>query len=356
MVNTARILVGIGIVAAFIILLLDADLSPRLSSPVTNPQYGEIKRTRLVSGVVVPETQVEIKPHVSGILEKFMVSVGDSIARGEPIASIRILPDPVSLEQAEWRVRVAKIKAAKETRSFQRNKNLFDNGVISESEFDVFSNSRLLAQEELISARNRREIIMEGSIANTGAFSNTVQSTMSGVVLELPVRRGSSVIMTNNFHEGTTIASIADLSSLSFIGHVHEWDVMYIKEGMRIPVTVPAWNHAELSGVISHVAPQGSVINGIRKFQFQVALETYNQPAVPSGIGGIAEIVLQSVSQVLVLGEKDLWWVDDSSFVDLFDPSMGQFRRQFIRTGLSDGVFIETVEGLSPKSQVRIRR
>lgn len=355
MANRAQIFIGVGILIAFLILLFDPEFDSSPQPQVTYPEYREIQKKRLVSGVVAPEIQIDIKPHISGILEKLIVSVGDSIYKGDPIARIRILPDLISLEQAEMRLRIAKINAVKEDRNFQRNQNLFHNGIISESEFEAFGNSYLLAQEELASARNQREIMQEGSMNQSGDLSNIVLSTLSGVVLELPIREGSSVIRRNNFHEGTTIATVADLKTLSFKGEIHEKDIMHIKEGMLVPVSVAAWNNAQLSGIISHVAPQGTMINGINKFQFQVELETNTLSGIPCGVSGIAEIILQKTSNALALNEKNLRFGNDSSFVDIFDPETGQFHAQFVKTGLSDGIYIQILEGLTLETQVKVR-
>lgn len=353
--NQAQILIGVGIVTAFLILLSDPEFNSSPQPQVTKPQYRNIQKKRLVTGIVVPEIQIDIKPHISGILEETMVSVGDSVKKGDPIARIRILPELVSLEQAEMRLRIAKINVIKEDRNFHRNQNLYQNGIISESEFDAFSNSYLLAQEELASAKNQREIVLEGGTNRSGDLSNIVQSTLTGVILELPIREGSSVIKRNNFQEGTTVATVADLNTLSFKGEIHENDIMYIKEGMQVPVSVAAWNNMRLPGIISQVALQGIVVNGINKFQFQVALERNPLSGRPCGVSGIAEIVLLQTSKVLVMEEKNLWFVNDSSFVDIFDPESGDFYAQFVKTGLSDGIFIQILEGLTPESQVKIR-
>jgi len=355
MASRAQIFIGVGILIAFLILLLDPEFDSSPPLQITNPEYRGIQKKRLVSGVVAPEIQIDIKPHISGILEKIIVSVGDSIHKGDPIAEIRILPDLVSLEQAEMRLRIAKINAVKDDRNLQRNQSLFNNGIISESEFEAFGNSYLLAQEELASARNQREIMQKGSMNSFGDLSNIVLSTLSGMVLELPIREGSSVIRRNNFHEGTTIATVADLKTLSFKGEIHEKDIMHIKEGMLVPVSVPAWDNVKLSGRISHVAPQSTIKNGINKFQFQVELETNTLSGIPCGVSGIAEIILQRIAGTLVLDEKNLRFGNDSSFVDIFDPETGLFHSQFVKTGLSDGIYIQILEGLTLESQVKVR-
>ena len=340
---------------AFVVLLLDPEFRSSPQSPVTNPEYRDIQKKRFVIGIVLPEIQIDIKPHISGILEEVMVSIGDSIHKGNPIARIRILPELVNLEQAEMRLRIAKINAVMEDGNYQRNQSLFQNRIISQSEFEAFKHSYLMAQEELVPAGNQRDIILEGGTNRSGDLSNIIQSTLSGVILELPVREGSSVIKRNNFHEGTTIATVADLNTLSFKGEIHEMDIMYIKEGMQVPVTVAAWNNVRLAGRISRVAPHGIVINGINKFQFQVALERNIKPGVPCGVSGIAEIVLQKSTNVLALEEKNLWFVNDSSFADVIDPKSSEFYAQFVKTGLSDGIFIQILEGLTPDSRVKVR-
>jgi len=350
-----QMIIGLGGLVALIIILVTL-ASPDSPKPsVTYPEFREIVKKRMISGMIVPRVKIEIKPHISGIIESLLVSIGDSVAKGSPIAKIRILPDLISLEQSEMRLRMARINGTKEDQTFLRNRDLFEDGIISKADFELITNSYLLSQEELKSALNQRDIILEGSTTQSGELSNIVLSTLSGVVLDLPLRAGSSIIKRNNFHEGTTIAIVADIRSLAFDGEVHEKDILYVKRGMKVPISVPAWNDLRLIGTISEVAPQGTLKNGTNKFKFRVALRPGLQTRLPSGISGIAEIVLNRASNVLALEEKNLLYLNDSSFVDLLAPGADRFHKQFVKTGLSDGMFVQILEGLSPESQVKVQ-
>ncbi len=313
-----------------------------------------IKKT-VATGTIIPRKEVAIKPRVSGIIEKVYVVEGQRVRTGDPIAKVKIVPDMVSLNNAQGRVQMAELSVSDAQQNYDRQKMLLDQGVISKADFQPANTALLNAKQELTAAQNNLQLIEEGAIKGQGTASNTIiRSTASGMVLEVPLKEGSSVIESNTFNEGTTIATIADMGEMIFEGKLDESEVGKVKEGMDLLITIGALEGHTFTARLEHISPKGVAENGAVQFKIKAQVKLKDGVMIRSGYSANADIVLDRRDSVLALPEAMLIFgsTPDSVFVEVeTDPQT--FTKKPIKTGLSDGINIEVLAGLDTVDRVK---
>ncbi|MEM9934195.1 MAG: efflux RND transporter periplasmic adaptor subunit [Bacteroidota bacterium] len=317
------------------------------------PEVRTIIKKAVATGSVIPRKEVEIKPQVSGLIKKLYVEEGDIIKKGDLIAQIEIVPDMVSMNNAENRVNRAKISLDNAQKDFNRNEPLLKDGVISAADFQVFELAIKNAKEELQAARDNLELIRKGSTKKYGSRGNTnVRATIAGMVLAVPIEEGNSVIEANTFNDGTTIASIANMNEMIFEGLVDESEVGKIKQGMDLILTIGAIENEEFHAKLEHIAPKGVEENGAIQFTIKAALELKEDQFIRANYSANADIVLDREDSVLSIPESLLVFEGDSTFVEI-EKSEQKFEKTFIETGLSDGIHIQVVRGLKQETNIK---
>ena len=318
-----------------------------------SPIKTNIVKKTVATGKVVPRKEIEIKPKVSGIIEELFVEEGDIIHKGDLIAKVRIIPNMVNLNNAESRVNRAKISLENAKKNFDRNKELFDQNVIPKSSFETFELEYKNAREELISAENNLELIKEGQTKNSGESTNTlIRSTIDGMVLDIPVEIGNSVIESNTFNDGTTVAIVADMGEMVFEGKVDESEVGKIHEGMDLILTIGAINDVSFHADLERISPKGVEENGAIQFEIKAAVDLIDTVFVRAGYSANADIVLDKKDSVLAISEALLQFENDSVFVEI-ETGDQTFEKRFIETGLSDGINIEVVSGINEDDRIK---
>jgi HlyD family secretion protein len=320
---------------------------------VEKPKVASIIKKAVATGSVVPRQEVEIKPRVSGIVEEIAVEPGQLIKAGQLIARIRLVPDMVNLNNAHNRLARAQIAADNAQREYERNKSLREGGMVSVAEFQQIETAHQNAQAELEAARDNLDLIQRGTSRSSGSASNTmVRSTISGMVLEVPVEVGHSVIETNTFNAGTTIATIADMEDMIFEGRVDESEVGKLKPGMTLLLTIGAVEDQQLEATLEHIAPKGVEEEGAIQFQIRAALKPQQSVLIRANYSANADIVLDRRDSVLAINESLLQFDGDKKFVEV-EVGPQQFERREIQTGLSDGIQIEVVSGLKNSDKIK---
>ena len=311
-----------------------------------------IKKT-VATGSVVPREEIYIKAKGFGIGEKVFVEAGKFVKEGDVIARVKIIPDMVSLNNAESRVNRAKLNLDNLKIDFERSKKLFEGKVIPESEFQVVQLNYNTAREELETAENNLALIKDGSNKKMGSITNTlVRSTIKGMVLDVPVKEGNSVIESNTFNEGTTIASVADMGEMIFEGKVDESEVGKIKTGMDLILKIGAIENKEFKAKLEYIAPKGIEENGAIQFQIKAAVTLSEDNFIRAGYSANADIVLERRDSVLTIKESLLTVSGDSSFVEIETDSQ-KFEKRLVKTGLSDGINIEVLEGIKKEDKLK---
>ncbi len=313
----------------------------------------DIVKKTVATGAIVPREEVEIKPRVSGVLEELFVAAGAPIKSGDKIARIRIVPDAASLQRAESSVQAARIANENARRELERAKGLFAQGVIAEAEVARYKTDLALRQQELASAGEGLQIVKEGQGRNGSKASNVVvTSTVDGMVIDVPVKVGFSVIESNNFNPGTTVAVVADMGDMIFQGQVDESEVGKIKVGMPLDIKIGALEKETFEGKLEHIAPKGKEIDGAIQFEIKAAVTPKPGVFVRAGYSANADVVLDKRIKVLALREALLQFDNGKPFVEV-EVEAGRYARKDVKLGLSDGIFVEILDGLTAASKVK---
>ena len=320
-----------------------------------NPFVSNVIMKTVATGSVVPRFEIEIKPQISGIIDELFVEAGDKILKGQVVARIKIIPDMVTLNSAETRMNRAKINFEDAKIDYERQQKLFDKSVISYEEFKQAKLGYDSSKEELEAADNNLELIKNGVTKKAQTATNTlVRSTTAGMVLDVPVEVGNSVIQSNTFNDGTTIASVADMNDLIFEGKVDETEVGKIKEGMPIELEIGAIDKEKFEAILEYISPKGKEENGAIQFEIKADVNLKEGQFIRAGYSANANIVLDRKDSVMVIPEGLLKFENDSSFVEILIGEEEQiFEKRYVQTGLSDGINIEITEGLKKDDKVK---
>lgn len=351
---------GILLVVAFAVLVVGTGVflwKKSQKKPVVyataSPVRTDIVHKTVATGSVVPRKEILIKPQVSGIVEELHVEAGQEIERGALLAKVRVIPNMVQLSSGESRVNKARIALADARRELERRQRLFADGTIAEAELQSAEIAAQQAEEEVAAAQDNLEIVRKGTSGRVGSASTTlVSATIAGTVLEVPVEVGSSVIEANNFNDGTTIASIADLGDMIFEGKVDESEVGKLREGMALELTVGAVPDRRLAATLEHIAPKGVESEGAIQFEIRAALAPQDEVFIRANYSANADIVLDRRDQVLAIDEGLLQFEGGKTYVEV-ETAPQVFERRDIVTGLSDGLQIEVVSGLAESDKIK---
>ncbi len=313
-----------------------------------------IKKT-VATGSVVPRQEIEIKPQISGIIDELYIEAGDNVKKDQVIARIKIIPDMVTLNSAESRLNRARISFEDAKIDYDRLQKLFDNEVISYEDFKDGKVSYDSAKEELSAAENNLELVKNGVLKKAESATNTlVRSTINGMVLDVPVKVGNSVIQSNTFNDGTTIATVADMQDMIFEGKVDETEVGKIGVGMPIELEIGAIETDKFAATLEYIAPKGVEENGAIQFEIKADVDLKADQFIRAGYSANANIVLERKDSVMVIPEGMLKFENDSAYVEvLINEVENLYERRNVKTGLSDGINIEIVDGLSKEDKVK---
>ena len=320
------------------------------------PAVKTIVRKTVATGSILPMEEVLIKPNISGVIEEIYVEAGDIVQANDLIARIKVIPNLATLNQARNSIDRAKITVDDEKRKYDRQKNLFDKGVISKQELEQAEVAYQQAQQNYVSAQQDYDIIKTGSTKGLGSSANTlIRSTVSGMILELPVEVGNQVIQSNNFNEGTTIAALADVNRMIFEGKVDESEVGKIKEGYPLEITVGAIEDATFDAVLDYIAPKGKLENGAIQFEIKGTLHKSDTTFIRAGLSANASIILARADSVLSIKEG-LVQFDEETKEAYVEVKTGDkaFERKDIQLGISDGIHVEVKEGLSAEDEIKV--
>ena len=347
------VLIALGVFGGTIWYLWQKAHKPPVVFRTDSAVVTDIVKKTVATGSVIPRKEVAVKPQVSGIVEAIAVEPGQIVRRGDLLARIRVVPDTAALAAAESRVTQARLKAADTARDVEQQQRLHADGLVAERDLRQALLAHNTAREELAAAEDYLEVIRRGVAARSGDASNTlVKATIDGMVLEVPIKEGTSVIESNTFNDGTTIASLADMDELIFEGKVDESEVGKIRPGMDILLTIGALEPARFRAVLEYIAPKGVEENGAIQFKIRAALRESGDALIRANYSANADIVLDRREQVLALKESLLQFDGEKAFVEV-ETAPQRFERREIRTGLSDGILIEIVEGLTKDDRVK---
>lgn len=325
------------------------------SYQTVSPEVTDLYKSTIVTGKIEPRDEVLIKPQINGIIAEIYKKAGEQIRKDEVIAKVKVIPEMSSLNSAESSVRMAEINLRQTEKDYQRMKNLYEQKLVSEEEFDKARVTLEQNREELRNREDALNIIREGISKSNASFSTTlVRSTIDGLILDIPVKVGNSVIMSNTMNDGTTIASVANMHDLLFKGKIDETEVGKIHEGMPVTLTIGALQDQKFQAVLEYISPKAVETNGTNQFEIEAALRDSSGTRIRSGYSANAEIILDQVLQVIAIPEGCIEFNGDSTFVYILkQEAPQQFERRQVITGVSDGIKIEVKSGLNKNDRIR---
>ncbi|MDR2840814.1 MAG: efflux RND transporter periplasmic adaptor subunit [Paludibacter sp.] len=316
---------------------------------------GNIEKRTVATGKVEPRNEILIKPQMSGIISEVLKEAGDKVKAGDVIAKIKVIPDMVSLNAAESRVTVAQLQFDQTSRNYERDRKLLAEKVISNEEFEKSELQYYNSSEELKTAKDNLSLTRDGISSDKSQISNTlVRSTIAGTILDIPVKVGNSVIQSNNFNDGTTIASVANMNDMLFVGKLDETEIGRVTVGMPMDITIGAIENVRLKAVLEYLSPKGTEESGAIMFEMKAAVVVPDSVFVRAGYSANAEIVLQQSQNVLTVPESCIEFSGDTTFVHILKSETPQtFERKAVITGMSDGIKIEIKNGLALGDKIR---
>jgi len=338
------------------------------------PEVKDIKKTTIITGTIEPRNEVNVKPQITGIIAELMKEPGERVQAGEIIARVKVIPDMGALSSAESRLRISEINLNQTEADFKRTENLHEQKLVSDEEYEKARQQLRQAREEKAAADDALQVVRDGiSKSNASASSTLIRSTISGVILNIPVKVGNAVINSNNFNDGTTIATVANMEDLIFRGNIDETEVGRLNIGVPMKITIGALQDLSLEARLEYIAPKATQSNGANQFEIKAAIHlaslkkkdaeenvvmSYSgagSAPIRAGFSANAEIVLAEANQVLSIPESAIEFSGDSTFVNIVTgtDSKKQYERRQVVTGLSDGVSIEIKKGITAADKVR---
>ena len=348
-------LVAIVFIGTFVFLWIKAQPQPKVYDEFT-PTVADLRKTTVLTGKIEPRNEVNIKPQISGIISELLKEAGQTVQAGEVIAKVKVIPDMGQLSSAQSRLRLAEINLKQARTDYEREKVLFDKGLVSADEYDKIHQAYNQAREERSAAQDNLEVVRDGvSSSNANASSTLVRSTVTGVILDIPVKVGNSVILSNTFNDGTTIATVANMNDLIFRGNVDETEVGQVNVGMPMTITVGALQDLKFDARLEYISPKAVEANGANQFEIKAAVQVPEKTGVRSGYSANAQIVLAEALHVLTVPESAIHFEGNNTYVYLVQGKGKNktYQRRDVKVGLSDGVNIQIKSGLTTNDRVR---
>lgn len=349
-------LVAVIFIGTFVFLYIKSQPQPEVYDEFTL-QRMDIRKTTVVTGKIEPRNEVNVKPQISGIITEILKEAGETVQEGEVIAKVKVIPDMGSLSAAQSRLRLAEINRKQAQTDYDREKTLFDKGLVAADEYDKIAQALRQAREEVNAAQDNLEVVRDGvSKSNASASSTLIRSTITGLILDIPVKVGNSVILANTFNDGTTIATVANMNDLIFRGNIDETEVGRLSTGMTMKITIGALQDLKFDARLEYIAPKATDQNGANQFEIKAAVNLpSNATNIRSGYSANAEIVLAEAKNVLAVQESAIEFDGDDTYVYVIkgEGEKQTYERRKVQTGISDGINIEIRSGVKPNERIR---
>ena len=328
---------------------------PLVEYDIQSPKIQSIEKKTVVTGKVIPEDEVEIKPQISGIIELLYVDEGDLVTNGDLLAKVKVVPDEQALNTAKGRLSNTLILFENAKIEFKRNQSLFEKEIISKQQFDNAKLSYDQAEQNLKNARSDLQIIKLGSAGGSSIANTNIRATVAGTILEIPIKEGDQVIESNTFNAGTTIATVADLKKMIFEGKVDEAEVEKLVIGMPLTVNLGAIQDKDFDAKLNFIAPKGNEEQGTVQFKIEGDVYLDDSVFIRAGYSANASLVLEKKDSVMCISEALLQFdkITNNPYVDVKNDK-GKFERKNIELGISDGINVEILSGLSLEDEIKV--
>ncbi len=353
------IYLGIGILLVAVLLsvgkVMKSNKKPKKKYKTEQLEKRNIVNKVVATGKIIPKEEIEVKPQITGIISKILIEEGDKVKKGDLIAIVKVVPNEQSLNTVRGQMNKIRIRLKNAKIAYDRNKKLFDRGVIAKNDFEKVELTYNQAKQDLRNAQNDLQIIKKGYVGSGGAANTNIRATVSGTVLEIPVEEGDQVIQSNNFNAGTTIASIADMNKMIFEGKVDEAEVGKLKEGMDLDIVVGALENEKFNAKLRFIAVKGKEENGAIQFKVEGDLKKKEKSNIRANYSANATIVIEKRDSVPAIREALLQYDKETkkTFVEI-EVEPGKFEVSNVKLGVSDGIYVEILEGIKEEDNIKV--
>ena len=315
----------------------------------TRPEVATIEEKLALPGFIYPGKEIEIKPQISGVIDAVYVGVGDRVEEGSPIASVSLVPNSSEVEQLTSSVNISRINLEAARLRHERQKQLFEAKAVSHAEFEAVEHEYQTAQENYNAAEHQLNLRRKGRKSAT----NLVRSSTAGVIIDIPVKVGTSVMERSGYNPGSTVAVLAGTDHYVFRANVPEKSIGRLHVGMPVSLSLPALDSLAVDAIIQTISAKGEMQGGAVKFPVEAQFTFDGKDGtLRSGYSATATILLRQAKSVLTLPEKAVCFHGDTSFVYVTDSLNKAVSQRNIRIGLTDGVRVEILEGISTRDLV----
>jgi HlyD family secretion protein len=312
---------------------------------------GDIAEKALAVGTLEPDQEIKVKSTIPGIVSEVLFKVGDAVAKGSPLFNIS--PNPTPLEYVETRrnMEVAEVTLSKILADRDRNAQLFQSKLISKSQMDAleaeYNETRLRHRV----AQERFQLLEKGRIEMSNrSVDSIVKAPISGIVLSLSAFQGDPVVPLTNFQPGTDLCSMADMKSILFKGTVDEIDVGKLVPNMEAELQIGALAEKKIRGTLLRIFPKARKEGNATLFDVEIALGEAPGIILRAGYSATAYVKIQEHKNALIVPERLILSEEGKRFVEVKENET--ISKVEVKTGLSDGLNIEILEGLKEGDQV----
>jgi HlyD family secretion protein len=310
---------------------------------------GAITEKAVAVGQIEPRLKFHVKSKMSGIVRRCAVEVGDTVRPGDVLFDIVPDPTPAELLDARRQVESARTRYNLAKVEQDRAAELGRQGILPRGQLDERVQAFEQARISLEQAEDVLELIRKGRVTNGASLvESMIRAPAGGTVLERKVNPGDPVVPLTSYQAGTELATIADMNDMIFKGTVDEIDVGKLQMGLAARLKIGALPDATVTGKVSRIAPQGIERNNARLFEVEIRLDP-TEVLLRAGYSATADLVIREKKEALIIPERLVLFEDQgrSTYVEVpGDAESAPPRKVPIKTGLSDGLSIEIVEGL----------
>lgn len=306
----------------------------------------------LAVGSIEPVTEIDVKSKISGVVRKLYANVGDFVKVGDPLLDVKPDPTPLELAQAKRDVEMVDIELQTLVKELERFEQMKEKGLISDHDYEVVDRQYDEAKLRHQISKEKLQLIESGKvkIANTD-IETVVKSPLTGFILEKNVNLGDPVVPLTSYQPGTAIMRMADMNDLIFKGTVDEIDVGKIKEGMNCDLQVGALPGKNITGYVELISLKAKKEDNTTVFPVEIKINPTNDVVLRAGFSSNAHIIIAKRDSVISIPERVVTFRNDSAFVEI---ASGPEKTEeiYIKTGLSDAIQIEVLEGLEEGQEV----
>lgn len=357
-----KIVIIVVIVVVVAVVLIAYQRSTKIEIPdvrIVTVERGSVTKAVVATGEIRPLAVAEVKSKIGGVVRKFFVEEGRAVGRGQKLAEIVPAATPEELVYARERVKTAKLQLERSERKLKRLEDLAGKNLISDEQVEEAETELSIAAARYDAALAELQVLEQGSPGTASSKGSPgsqtaealidmiITSPISGIVLSRNVDEGSSVIAMSSAYGGTSLLTLADVSKMHFEGDVDESDVAKITVGMPAKVYVDAFPDTVFEGILTNIAPQGLMEEGVVNFRVKAELRS-DTSLLRTGMSADVQLVLDERHDVLTVPEGTIIYEGDSTFVEKIDEAAVAGKRRLpVEVGLSDGIKAEITRGLT---------